>query len=180
MWGALKLVEQFQFKERSSMFHWLVLVVHKLLNCFYTGPLFSWWFTWWFMHGCCHICLLFQMTIGPRIHFYMHLMDSGPTVYLCFHEQFFFGVNNCQKVTQYSANGIFCHKFPFFEKKSLLKGTENCVFVEGVVTFLSTGYSFLDSSKSNVVSSVEVCLGMLATVVSSVNWKEKNILTTNA
>jgi hypothetical protein len=74
------------------MLRWLVLVVHKLLNFFYTGPLFSWWFTWWFMHGCCHICLLFQMTIGPRIHFCMHLIDSGPTVYLCFHEQsFFFG-----------------------------------------------------------------------------------------
>jgi hypothetical protein len=147
MWGALMLVEQFQFKERSSMLHWLVLVLHKLLNCFYTEPLFSWWFTWRFMHGCCHIWLLFQMTIGPRIHFYMHLMDCGLKVYMCFHEPFFFGVKICQKVTRYSANGIFCHKFLFLKKKVCLNRTENCVFVEGMVTFLSTGYRFLNFSK---------------------------------
>jgi hypothetical protein len=119
MWGALKLVEQFEFKERSWMLHWLVLVVHKLLNCFYTAPLFSWWFTWRFMHPCCHSCLLFQMTVGPRIHFYMHLMDSGPTVYMCFHEQsFFFWAKNCREVTWYSANWNIFHKFPFFWKKN--------------------------------------------------------------
>jgi len=96
------------------------LVVHKLLNCFYTGPLFSWWFTWRFMHGCCHICLLFQMTIGPRIHFYMHLMDSGPTVYMCFYEQFFLflGKKLSKGDTVFCKHNI-CHKFPFFWKKNL-------------------------------------------------------------
>jgi hypothetical protein len=131
MWGALKLVEQFQFKERSSMLHWLVLVVHKLLNCFYTGSLFSWWFTWWFMHGCCHICLLFQMTIGLRINFYMHRMDSGLTVYMCFHEQFFLGVKICQKVTRYFANGIFCHKFSFLKKENSPKRDRKLCFCGG-------------------------------------------------
>jgi hypothetical protein len=147
MWGTLKLVEQFRFKERSSMLHWLVLVVHKLLNCFYTGPLFSWWFTWWFMHGCCHICPLFQMTIGPRIHFYMHLLDCGLRVYMCFHEQVFFWGEKLLK-----GDTVFCKwnilsQIPFFWKKTRLKGTENCVFVEGVVTFLSTGYNFFNFSK---------------------------------
>jgi hypothetical protein len=40
----------------------------------------------------------------------------------------------------------FVTNSPFFNKKTHVKGTENCVFVEGVVTFLSTGCSFLNSS----------------------------------
>jgi hypothetical protein len=179
MWGTLKLVEQFQFKERSSMLHWLVLVVHKLLNCFYTGPLFSWWFTWRFMHGCCHICLLFQMTVGPRIHFYMHLMDSGPTVYMCFHEQsLFFWAKICRKVTQYSANIIFVTNSLFLYKKLTSKG-QKITFLGRVWSHFCLLATIFKCPQSNVVSSVEVWLGMLATMVPSVNWK-KNILTTNA
>jgi hypothetical protein len=120
MWGALKLVEQFEFKGRSSMLHWLVLVVHKLLNCFYTGPLFSWWFTWRFMHGCCHICLLFQMTIGPRIHFYMHLYGFWSySLHVFPWTVFFFLGQTLSKGDTVFCKRNICHNFPFFFKKDL-------------------------------------------------------------
>ncbi len=159
IWGALKLVEQFEFKGRSSILHWLVLVVHKLLNCFYTGPLFSWWFTWRFMHGCCHICLLFQMTIGPRIHFYMHLYGFWSySLHVFPWTVFFFLGETLSKGDTIFCKRNICHNFPFFFKNTCLKVTENYIFGWSYFCRLAT---ILKIPQSNVVSSVEVCLGML-------------------
>jgi hypothetical protein len=45
-------------------------------------------------------------------------------------------------VTQFSENGIFCGKFPVFQKKIRQKATEKWSFGDGVATFMPTGYSF--------------------------------------
>jgi hypothetical protein len=43
---------------------------------------------------------------------------------------------------QFSENGIFCRKFPVFEKQIRQKETENWFLGDGVATFMHTGYSF--------------------------------------
>jgi hypothetical protein len=53
-----------------------------------------------------------------------------------------FLAKNHQTATQFSENGIFCCKFPVFEKKNRQKATENWFFGDGVITFMPTGYSF--------------------------------------
>jgi len=54
----------------------------------------------------------------------------------------FFLARNRQMVTQFSENGIFCGKFPVFQKKIRQKATEKWSFGDGVATFMPTGYSF--------------------------------------
>jgi hypothetical protein len=53
-----------------------------------------------------------------------------------------FLAKNRQMATQFSENGIFCGKFPVFEKTFRQKATENWFFGDGVATFMPTCYSF--------------------------------------
>ncbi len=47
---------------------------------------------------------------------------------------------NRKTATQFSENGIFCRKFPVFEKKNRQKATENWFVGDGVATFMPTGF----------------------------------------
>ncbi len=85
----------------------------------------------------------------------------------------FFGAKYCQKVTLYSANIIFVTNSLFFEKKLVWKG-QKITFLGRVWSHFCLLATILKIPWSNVVSWVEVCLGMLATVVPSVNWKKKH------
>jgi hypothetical protein len=53
-----------------------------------------------------------------------------------------FLAKNRQMARQFSENGIFCRKFPVFEKKIRQKATENWFLGDGVPTFMPTGYIF--------------------------------------
>jgi hypothetical protein len=53
-----------------------------------------------------------------------------------------FLAKNRQMARQFSEKGIFCRKFPVFEKKIRQKATENWFLGDGVATFMPTNYSF--------------------------------------
>jgi hypothetical protein len=87
----------------------------------------------------------------------------------------FFGGKFHQKVTQLSQNKIFYYKF-LLKKQSSPKNDIKLFFWGRVLSNLCFLAIVLRVLWNHATSQVEICIGMLATLATSINWKKKTLV----